>query len=94
MEQRGGTGRQLVTQALENGHNVIAFARNPEKLELNHLNLIRVAKGDVLDFAVVEQAVQGQDAVLCALGTPAMSKKRLRANGTQNIIHAMEKKHG
>ena len=86
----GGTGSQLVTQALENGHEVTAFARSPEKLGLGHQGL-RVVKGDVLDFASVERAIQGQDAVLCTLGAPVMDKNELRANGTKNIIHAMEK---
>jgi len=86
----GGTGSQLVTQALEKGHDVTAFARRPEKLELDHQGL-KVVQGDVLDLASVEMAIQGQDAVLCSLGTPPMNKKKLRANGTKNIIHAMEK---
>jgi len=86
----GGTGSQLLSQALENGHDVTAFARSPEKLELDHPRL-RLFKGDVLDLASVEQAAQGQDAVLCSLGAPAMNKKEIRSNGTKNIIHAMEK---
>jgi len=86
----GGTGHQLVTQAIEKGHDVTAFVRQPEKLDLHHHSL-KVIAGDVLDVASVEQAVRGQDAVLCALGAPAMNKKNLRAGGTKNIIHAMEK---
>jgi putative NADH-flavin reductase len=87
----GGTGRQIVTQALEQGHEVTAFARSPEKLDQKHEKL-KIVKGDVLDLASVECVIQGQDAVLCALGMPAiMDKSGLRANGTKNIIHVMEK---
>ena len=86
----GGTGRQVVDQALEQGHTVTAFARNPEKLDRKHEKL-QIAKGDVMDFALVERAIQGQDAVLCTLGLPPMNKKTLRATGTKNIIRAMEK---
>jgi len=87
----GGTGRQVVRQALEQGHDVTAFARSPEKLNQKHEKL-KVVKGNVLDFASVEHAIQGQDAVLCTLGLPAiMDKSNLRANGTKNIIRAMEK---
>ncbi len=87
----GGTGRQVVGQALEQGHDVTAFARSPEKLNQKHEKL-QVVKGNVLDFASVERAIQGQDAVLCTLGLPAiMDKSNLRANGTKNIIRAMEK---
>jgi putative NADH-flavin reductase len=87
----GGTGRQVLEQALEQGHDVTAFVRSPEKLNQKHEKL-RVVKGNVLDFASVERAIQGQDAVLCTIGLPAfMDKSNLRANGTKNIIRAMEK---
>ncbi len=87
----GGTGRQVMEQALEQGHDVTAFVRSPEKLNQKHEKL-QVVKGNVLDFASVESAIQGQDAVLCTLGLPAiMDKSNLRANGTKNIIRAMEK---
>jgi putative NADH-flavin reductase len=42
-----------------------------------------------MDFGVVEQAVQGQEAVLCALG--AGRKGGIRSKGTQYIVRAMEK---
>ena len=63
----GGTGRALVEQALEQGHIVTAFARDPSKVRTTHPNL-RIAKGNILDYASVETAVRGQDAVLSALG--------------------------
>lgn len=88
----GSTGRQVVVQALEQGHEVVAFARRPEKIDQKHERLV-VMKGDVLDFASVERAVQGQDAVICTLGVPPNDKSNLRANGTRNIIRAMER-HG
>lgn len=86
----GGTGRQIVAQALEQGHDVTVFARSPEKLDQKHEKL-QVVQGNVLDFASVERAIQGQDAVLCALGMSMKDKTMLRANGTKNIIRAMEK---
>ena len=85
----GSTGRQVVGQALEHGHDVTAFARSPEKLDQKHEKL-QVIKGDVLDFTSVERAIQGQDVVLCTLGMPPMDKSNLRAKGTKNIIRAME----
>jgi len=64
----GATGRELLAQALEQGHRVTAFARSPERLsDLQDANL-RTARGDALDPAAVEAAVPGHDAVLCALG--------------------------
>ena len=84
----GSIGRQLVEQALAQGHGVTALARNPVKLDLKHPNL-KVFQGDVMDFAAVEKAVQGQEAVLCALG--AGRKGTIRSEGTRHIVQAMEK---
>ncbi|MEM7066015.1 MAG: SDR family oxidoreductase [Cyanobacteria bacterium P01_B01_bin.77] len=84
----GGTGRQVVEQALEQGHRVTAFARTPTKLEIQHPNL-RVAQGDVMDLPSLEQAVQGQDAVVCILGAGQL-KSNIRSEGTRQIIQAME----
>jgi uncharacterized protein YbjT (DUF2867 family) len=64
----GGTGRALVEQALEQGHAVTAFARDPAKVRSAHQNL-SVAQGNMLDVNSVEAAIQGQDAVLSTLGT-------------------------
>ena len=86
----GSTGRQVVIQDLKKGHDVTAFVRSPEKLDQSHEKL-QVIKGDVLDFASVERAIQGQDVVLCTLGAPPKDKNNLRAHGTKNIIRAMEK---
>jgi putative NADH-flavin reductase len=84
----GSIGRQLVEQALAQGHVVTAFARDPAKLDLNHVNL-KVVQGDVLDFASVEKAVQGQEAVLCAIG--AGRQGTIRSEGTRHIVRTMEK---
>ena len=63
----GGTGRQLFAQALERGCTVTALARNPLRLQVTHPRLT-VVRGNVLDGASVDAAMQGQDAVLSALG--------------------------
>jgi putative NADH-flavin reductase len=84
----GSIGRQLVKQALEQGHTVTAFTRDPTRVNIKHVNL-QVVQGDVLDPASVENAVQGHDAVLCSLG--AGRKGTVRSEGTRNIINAMEK---
>lgn len=84
----GSIGRQLVEQALAQGHAVTAFARDPAKLNIKHANL-EVVQGDVMDFASVEKAVQDQEAVLCSLG--AGKQGTIRSEGTRHIIHAMEK---
>jgi FlaA1/EpsC-like NDP-sugar epimerase len=63
----GGTGRQLVAQALERGHVVTALVRHPPALRVEHPRL-HVMRGDVLDYPSVEAAMPAQEVVLCALG--------------------------
>ena len=85
----GGTGRLLVEQALAQGHAVTAFVRNPTKLAVEHANL-NIVEGDVMDLASVVRAMQGQEAVLAALGAPALKSGTVRSDGTRNIVRAME----
>jgi len=89
----GGTGRELVQQALDLGHTVTAFARKPEKIKITHERL-RVLQGNVLDYSSVDKAVAGQEAVLSALGHKRwIIKTTILSEGTRNIMRAMEK-HG
>src|SRR5947207_2701559 len=86
----GGTGRQLVQQALEQGHQVTAFVRDPSKLKMEHANL-RIVQGDVLDYASVEPAMRGQSAVLSALGHKRFFyPNKIQSNGMRNILRAMQ----
>jgi nucleoside-diphosphate-sugar epimerase len=86
----GGSGRQLVQQALALGHQVTAFVRDPAKLQIEHPNL-RVAKGNVLDYATVESAMRGQDAVLSALGHRRFFyPTKIQSEGMENILQAMK----
>lgn len=85
----GATGKRIVEQALEQGHLVTAFVRDPSKLGLMHSNLT-IAKGDIMDLASVMPAIQGQEAVLCAIGAPANKTGNIRSEGTKNIIQAMK----
>ncbi|MDA0267359.1 MAG: SDR family oxidoreductase [Cyanobacteria bacterium] len=85
----GTIGRQVVEQALEQGHIVTAFARNPAKLDLQHPQLTR-CPGDVMDLPAVEQAVRDQDAVVCVLGSGKKLTGTVRSAGTRQIIQAME----
>ena len=85
----GSIGIQVVEQALDQGHQVTAFARTPAKLDIQHPNLM-LFQGDVTNLASVEQAIQGQDAVVCVLGGGKNLSSTVRSEGTQQIIRAME----
>ncbi len=86
----GTIGRHLVDQALSQGHQVTAFARQPLALKLDHQDPTRQA-GDVLDRGAVADAVQGHDAALIALGSGR--KGTVRSVGTKHVVDAMAR-HG
>lgn len=83
----GATGSQLVTQALERGHQVTAFVRDPAKLadpDTPHV------QGDITDLEAVRRAVTGQDAVVSALGPRRpMSRDPELVEGIGTIVTAM-----
>jgi len=85
----GGSGRQLVAQALERGYHVTALVRNPARLPARSAGL-SVVVGDVLDPPSVVAAVKGQDAVLSALGHKRwFYPNRILSEGTRTILAAM-----
>ncbi len=87
----GGTGKELIKQALDEDHDITVLVRNPKKVHTVHPNL-RILEGNVLDSNSVERAVIGQDAVLSALGHKRFFiKTTILSKGTNNIINAMNK---
>jgi putative NADH-flavin reductase len=86
----GRTGLELLNQAIGQGHNVVAFIRNPAKFQTRHKNL-SIAKGDVLNKEQVENAVSGCEGVLFAVGGKPWEKRPICTEGIRNVIAAMQK---
>jgi putative NADH-flavin reductase len=88
-----GIGRQLLEQALQDGHLVTAVARHPENLPRQQAGL-RVMAGDILDSPLVQQAVAGQEAVCLTIGVGVTWKPvTVFSQGTKNVLAAMAE-HG
>ncbi len=86
----GKTGREVMTQALSQGHSVVALARRPEAITLQHARLA-VVKGDVLDATSLGPACDGVDAVISALGIGASrAPTRVYSDGIRHILTAMQ----
>lgn len=83
-----GVGRQVVEQALGAGHRVTGFVRDPSSLS-SQPNLTTV-QGDALNAEAVAKAVQGQDAVIVALGA-GNTEAQVRSQGTANVVVAMRR---
>jgi putative NADH-flavin reductase len=88
----GGTGQEIISQALEQGHDVTAFVRDPKKLTTKHSKL-HVVEGDVLkDRSAIASAITGRDAIICALGVGnSLKSSGLIAGGLTAIVPAAEK---
>jgi putative NADH-flavin reductase len=63
----GGTGIELVRQAIDRGHSVSTFVRSPERLHL-YRDRIAVKQGDLLNRKELTRAIKGHEAILSAFG--------------------------
>lgn len=93
------TANELIPQALWRGHEVIAFARRPQRVRYASHPRLTVVKGDVYDQASIEAALSGDgsEIVISIYGprvdpTVEIPETDLMSQGTRNIIAAMKAK--
>jgi nucleoside-diphosphate-sugar epimerase len=85
----GKTGKLLIQRALADGHQVIAFARNPAKLQMES-DRLSVIHGNLSDMDAIERAVSGSDAVISLLGPSGNVKDTSLSSGMERILSAMK----
>ena len=91
----GRTGRPLLEQAVERGHEPVAFVRDPAKLSttLRDDDRIRVVEGDAYTGAGVERAIDGDgdrvDAVVSVLGQTGDGPDDLLTTAGGHVLDAM-----
>ncbi|MBW3114287.1 SDR family oxidoreductase [Bacillus sp. MCCB 382] len=88
----GGTGNEVIKQALADGHEITAFVRNPSKLNGDH-PLLTTIQGDALNAKEVEGALAGQEAVISCLGSDGLKETTVLTAMTKNILTAMNTHH-
>lgn len=89
-----GIGRETVKAALSAGHRVRAFARSAYRLGVADPNLER-RRGDALNPADIDGALEGIEVVIQALGVRArdlMAPVSLFSGATRILVPAMEKR--
>jgi uncharacterized protein YbjT (DUF2867 family) len=88
-----GTGALAVRAAIDKGHEVTAFSRNPAKLALEHPNLVK-RSGSFHVAADVEAAVAGHEAVIVTASATSLSAFKEKPNyfseGTSFVVDAMK----
>jgi len=93
----GRTGRPLVEQALERGHEVVAFVRDSSSLPagVREQDRLRVVEGDAYSGDGVERAIADNgdsvDAVVSVLGQTSEGPDDLLTEAGQHILAAMDK---
>jgi putative NADH-flavin reductase len=88
----GGTGIEIVRQALELGHDVTTLVRSPERLG-DLREKVGVEKGSPLDLDALANALYGKDAVLSAFGPRIPIDKgdeHLLRSFAHTLVHAMK----
>lgn len=90
----GNIGRLTLDKALNAGHQVTAFARSPNQLNIAHKRLHKV-QGNVMNGTSLDTAMPGQEAVIAVFGAPLnwstiTSVPDLCTVGTHHIINAMK----
>lgn len=85
----GTIGKLATQQILADGHEVTAFARNPQKLDVNNPKLTLHA-GDANSTDDVAAAIKGHDAVVVTLGSGMSRSSLIRSTGTMNVIKGMQ----
>jgi putative NADH-flavin reductase len=87
----GGTGTEVVKQALAAGDEVIAVVRNRSRLAVPAHDGLRVVEADVMDADAIAPLVADRDAVVSALGShEGRRPTTVCGDGVTSIIKAME----
>lgn len=85
----GMVGRLVVEQALERGHEVIAVARNPQGLSIQHQDL-RIETASILNLEAISPLLSGVDSVISCVGIGTSKEPTtLYSQGTRNLIAGM-----
>jgi putative NADH-flavin reductase len=87
----GGIGTQVLRQALDAGHEVVAVVRDPARLAVPARPELRVTCADVMDPEAIGPAVEEADAVVSALGPRRGGPVTVCSDGVRSILQAMEK---
>jgi putative NADH-flavin reductase len=84
----GGIGRLLLPLALDQGHEVTAFARSPEKIAHRDTRL-HVIGGNLFHINEMASAIEGSGAVLSAFGPTSLRRTNQRRDFGRVLVQAM-----
>jgi len=86
----GRTGRRVVEQGLDRGHEITAFARDASRLGTSHERLT-IVEGDARGLEAVATAVRGGDAIISVLALMKAEDEPEYSEVTRTIVEAAER---
>ena len=87
----GGTGTEVVRQALTAGHQVTAVVRDPARLAVPPRERLSVIAADVTEPEAIIGTLKDADAAVSALGHRRGDSATICAEATGSILAAMDK---
>jgi putative NADH-flavin reductase len=87
----GATGRLLMQRSLTAGYGVTVLVRNPDRLQVGDVRVVRVVQGSAFDLAAVHETVEGADVVFSALGAHSpLHNENVLPRAVPLIVEAMK----
>lgn len=89
----GRTGTSFIRRALEAGHDVVAYSRSVERIDVD-LERVTTVAGDAYTGTGLEDAIAGTDAVVCLVGHVEGSPEDLLTVVGDNVLDVVEETPG
>lgn len=88
----GATGLEVLKMLLDQGHDVIAYVRNPDKITMTH-DKLTVVKGDIFDRPFMTKTLEGSDAVISCLGSSTTAKSDELTLMAASVVKVLQDSH-
>ncbi|MCU0393948.1 MAG: NAD(P)H-binding protein [Thermoflexibacter sp.] len=87
----GITGKILTKMALNQGHTVTIFVRNPSKIDFEDKQL-NIVQGQLHEIEKIDKVIQNQEVVISTLGPTSLTKNNIEfTDGIAHIVKTIEK---
>ena len=85
----GSTGQLVVQGLLKENHDVVAYVRNPSKMNIS-ADRLTVVEGEIYDRSLMSKTIEGSDAVISCLGSSTTGKSEELSLMAASIIHVLK----
>ncbi len=90
----GSTGNLVVKMLLEQNHDVVAFIRDPAKLDLTDVDFaeakLTIVGGELYDRVLMKKAIDGSDALISCLGSSTTASSDELTLMAASVTHVLK----